>query len=262
MRPAHRSDYGDAMKSSRLAVATALLAAPSLFAQNLRAIDPFPYGSTPAALHGEGAGAGWTSDWFAVDATHPTGVSNYWQFEDNVDDTGPFLSHGVANGVTYSTDVPAAIAGWSTKSLSLVGANQGFVDLDAHIAKYADLNHGSIAVWVKTASAGALTILGASDSTDPSREIALSLSNGRPWYDVRGDLNSWQTVSNATTIHDGTWHHMCVVCEGNGVATLYVDGIPVTTRHQGFFRYVFDIDKMSNRSTTSTRADRSGTTMG
>ncbi|MCA8973478.1 MAG: LamG domain-containing protein [Planctomycetes bacterium] len=233
------------MVPSRLVLVTALAAAPCLVAQDLRTIDPIPYGPTPTALHGEGAGAMWTTDWFAVDAAHPTGLGSYWAFENNVLDLGPMQSHGTAYGPTYSTDVPAAIAVWSTSSLALVAASQDHVDLDAHIASYSDLNHGTIAVWVKTTTSGALTILGASDSSDPSSEIALSLSNGRPWYDVRGDLNSWQVVSSAATINDGTWHHMCVVCEGNGVTTLYIDGVPLSTLHQGFFRYVFDIDKMS-----------------
>jgi len=228
-----------------LVVPLALVAAPALFAQGLQAVDPFPYGPAPVALHGQAAGARWSGGWLGVDAQHPAGLGSYWMFENDVQDAGPFQSHGTAVGTTFSNDVPAAIAGWSTTSLSLAMANLDHVDLDAHIAKFADLNHGTIAAWIKTSTSGALTILGASDSSDPSIEIALSLSNGRPWYDVRGDLNSWSQVSTTATIHDGNWHHLCVSVAGNGVATLYVDGAVVDSQHQGFFRYVFDIDKMA-----------------
>ena len=220
----------------------ALVSGPTLLAQNLRTIDSIPYGPTPIPLHGLDAGAVWDGGWLGVGALHPIGLSSYWAFEDNVLDSGPMQSNGIANGPTYSTDVPAVIAGWSTRSLALVGANQDYVDLAPHVSKYADLNHGSIAVWVKSSTGSALTVIGASDSSDPSHEAALSLSNGRPWFDVRGDLNSWQQVFTSATINDGTWHHMCAVCDGNGVTTLYVDGSPVDTRHQGFFRYVFDLD--------------------
>lgn len=223
----------------------AIAISPALTAQHLRTIDTVPYGSTPVALHGQDAGANWASSWFAVDANHPVGVGSYWQFENDVLDVGPMQSHGINNGANYSADVPAAIAAWSTSSLALVAANQDHVDLTPHVNKYADLNHGTIAVWVKSSTGSALTVLGASDSTDPSHEIALSLSNGRPWFDVRGDLNSYQQVFSSTTINDGTWHHMCSVSEGNGVTTLYIDGLAVDTRHQGFFRYVFGLDTMS-----------------
>jgi len=233
------------MVSPRLAVMLVLMTAPPLLAQNLRTIDSIPYGPTPIPLDGQDAGAVWDGGWLGVGAQHPIGLSSYWEFEDNVLDSGPMQSNGVANGPTYSTDVPAPISAWSTRSLALVGANQDYVDLDQHVGKYEDLNHGSIAVWIKSSAGSALTVIGASDSSDPSHEIALSLSNGRPWFDVRGDLNSWQQVFTSATINDGTWHHLCVVCDGNGVTTLYVDGLPVDTRHQGFFRYVFDLDTMS-----------------
>lgn len=223
----------------------AVALAPLLVAQGLRTIDSLPYGPTPVALHGQDAGANWIGSWLGVDAAHPVGLGSYWQFDNDVLDVGPMMSHGVNNGATYSSDVPLAIAGWSVASLSLVAANQDHVDLTAHLSKYADLNHGSIAVWVKTSAGSALTVLGASDTSDHSHEIALSLSNGRPWYDVRGDLNSWTQVFTAATINDGTWHHLCSVTEGNGVTTLYVDGVAVDTKHQGFFRYVFDLDSMS-----------------
>jgi len=232
------------MNASRL-VLTSLLLASSVLAQELRTIDSIPSGSVPVTLHGQNAGANWTSPWLAVDNTHPVGLANYWQFENDVMDVGPFQSHGVNSGAGFSADVPAAIAGWSTTSLALDAANLDYVDLTAHVGKYADLNHGSIAVWLKSTAGSALTILGASDSSDPSREIALSLSNGRPWFDVRGDLNSYQQVFTPSTINDGNWHHLCAVVEANGVATLYLDGLPVHTRHQGFFRYVFDLDSMS-----------------
>ncbi len=226
-------------------LALALSLTPAIGAQNLRTIDTVPYGAAPVALHGQDAGANWASAWLGVDANHPVALGSWWQFENDVIDVGPMQSHGINNGPTYSVDVPSAIAAWSTMSLSLVAANQDHVDLTQHLSKYADLNHGTIAVWLKSSTGSALTVLGASDSSDPSHEIALSLSNGKPWFDVRGDLNSYQQVFTATTINDGTWHHMCSVSEGNGVTTLYIDGVAVDTRHQGFFRYVFDLDSMS-----------------
>ena len=240
-----RLAYPADMNAIPVALTLHLAASSLLVAQELRTRDAVPYGPTPIALHGQDAGARWSGPWLGVDASHPVGLSSYWAFEDDVLDFGPFQSHGTAVGPTYSVDVPPAIAAWSTKSLSLVSANLDHVDLTPHVAKYADLNHGTIAVWLKASSNGALTILGASDSSDPSREIALSLSNGRPWYDVRGDLNSYSQVFTTSTINDGSWHHLCVVCEGNGVSTVYVDGAAVDTDHQGFFRYVFDLDSMS-----------------
>lgn len=233
------------MNASRLVSLLVIsLGAPHAAAQELQTIDSVPY-TAPAPLDGQGAGANWSGPWLGVPPAHPAALGSYWQFENDVLDAGPMQSHGINNGAGFSVDVPAAISGWSTQSLSLVAANQDFVDLTTHIGKYADLNHGSIAAWIKSTAGSALTILGASDSSDPSREIALSLSNGRPWFDVRGDLNSYQQVFTPSTINDGNWHHLCAVCEGNGVTTLYVDGTAVNTRHQGFFRYVFDLDSMS-----------------
>lgn len=225
-----------------LVVPAAIVAGVS--AQETRTIDSIPYGPAPVTIEGRDAGARWDSPWLGVDGTHPTGLLSYWDFEGTVVDSGPFASHGVPMGNGYANDVPA-LAPWSGMSLSLTSANQEYVDLNQHLFKYANLNHGTIACWVKTSSSGALTVLGASDANDASHEIALSLSNGRPWFDVRGDLNSWQQVFTATTINDGVWHHMAAVVEPNGVSTLYVDGLAVDTRHQGFFRYVFDLNVMS-----------------
>ena len=140
------------MKSNLLAVVVAVQTAPCLLAQGLRTVDTVPYGPAPTELHSQDGGAVWSGGWLGVDSQHPVAIASWWAFENNVADSGPFLSDGLAVGTTFSTDVPAAITAWSASSLSLAGANQDYIDLDAHISKYRDLNHGSIAVWLKSVS--------------------------------------------------------------------------------------------------------------
>ena len=78
----------------------AVALAPLVLAQGLRTIDSLPYGPAPVALHGQDAGANWIGSWLGVDAAHPVGLASYWQFDNDVLDVGPMMSHGVNNGAT------------------------------------------------------------------------------------------------------------------------------------------------------------------
>ncbi|HML74455.1 MAG TPA: PKD domain-containing protein [Anaerohalosphaeraceae bacterium] len=88
----------------------------------------------------------------------------------------------------------------------------------------------SCAMWVKTTTAGAEMVLmswGKEAAGQKwqlliadSNEIALDVDNGR--------------VSGTTTIHDGNWHHVAAVFEGNGTINvrdvkLYIDGVQEAT---------------------------------
>lgn len=193
------------------------------------------------AIAGQSGGAGWTGPWIGVDQLGL--LHSYWPLDNNVADVALVGANGTNNGCTFSTDTPGGP--WSSHSLSLSLANQSHVDLSQHVGQYANLMTGTIAAWVKTTSTSVGTIIAASNSTEGSREIRLIIEGGVARFDVRGDLNSLDLIDGTTVVNDGAWHHLAVVVEGNGMATLYVDGQPEGSSRQGFFRHVFDLDTMA-----------------
>ncbi|MCA8954002.1 MAG: LamG domain-containing protein [Planctomycetes bacterium] len=228
-----------------------LFSSSAVLAQNVNAVETADYPPPAAPLDGLDGGAIWASPWLAGAPSHPLGLCSYWAFENDVLDGGPFAANGVLAG-TYSTDVPA-LAPWSTMSLSLAGGAD-FVDLSAHVGQFAPCQMGAIACWIKTTGGGAHAILSASDTTEGSKEARLFLEGGLARFDVRGDLNSWtknigtnndgRLLVSTTAVNDGLWHHVAVVIEQNGMGNLYIDGVLEDRGHQGFYRYVFDLDSM------------------
>ncbi len=202
-----------------------LLLAAGLQAQDLKAHEPFAYGVTGTNvgdLGGKAGGFGWGGGW--VTARQLPTLAGWWALEDNATDSSTQSHHGVQKGGTFSTDVPAAIATWSKKSMSFNGTSD-HIDLSAHVAKFHHNNMGTMAAWFKTTGTGALTILSISASTHASRECAFGLTGGKVYFDTRGDMSSGGRLLSAATYNDDKWHHVAVVVDRHQMATLYIDGV-------------------------------------
>lgn len=222
--------------------AALFLLAPST-AQELRSVDAFAEALTPGTpVDGVGGGAGWDGPW--IGTSQRGFLLAYYPLDTDARDLSLIGAAGTVNGGAFVVDQPGLA--WSTGSYELNVAGAGeHIGLDNRLFDFSNAMLGTVSAWIKTSSAGVGTIVAASDSTRPSSELRLIVEGGRLRYDVRGDLNSFDLLDSTTRVDDGQWHHVAVVVEGSGLAILYVDGVEEVRRHQGWFRYVENLDTMS-----------------
>ena len=220
-----------------------LVSAPE--AQDLHVYDGFDYGVTGTnrgVLNKKNGGFGWAGPW--IGPKNLQDFAGWWKLDGDVKDLSPLKADGTLVGAKFSTDVPAAIKSWSTKSLAFAG-KPDHVDLSAHVKKYALAGMGSISAWFKTAGTGAHVIVAASESREASREVRLFVEKGYLMYDVRGHSNSAGSLKSLALVNDGKWHHAAVTVDGHNKATLYLDGKQQVQAFQPFFNSLLFHDRMA-----------------
>lgn len=224
------------MHSNTLAYPLVLaLFAGASSAQDLLTYEPFAYGvtgTTVGELNGKNGGFGWAGPW--VGPRQLPLVAAWWPFEKDARDSSGQKIDGVLKGTLSSTsfaaDVPTAIKGWSTKSLTFNGTSD-YIDLTAHLAKFRFANMGTLSAWFKSSTSGPYTIFSISDSKSASVETSLGLSSGKIYFSTRagGYLSSGITIRSANTYNDGKWHHVAWVVSRAQMTTIYVDGVSILT---------------------------------
>lgn len=98
-----------------------------------------------------------------------------------------------------------------------------YLDMNEHIGKVAALAKGTIAVRFKsTSTAQAKTLISASDTTDPSSNLSMTLNNGTVYYENRRNGAYATRISASGSYNDGKWHTVILTVDESGTK-VYVD---------------------------------------
>lgn len=153
----------------------------------------------------------------------------YWNFDNNVDDQSGRANHGIiAGGVTFDTDVPAAL-GQGT-SASFDGLEGSHIEI-THNSMMPATSHTdfTISMWVRADG----TIDNADDrvfseanseNNNPLFNLGTQVEglDGRVDFFYRNGSTTGHQFSEAEAFDD-QWHHLVWV-DRNNVGTLYIDG--------------------------------------
>jgi sialidase-1 len=104
-----------------------------------------------------------------------------------------------------------------------------YVDLSEHVAGFQGVEHGTIALWMKTTSTINQAVMSASDSTDQSSEIRMMMEDAfTMWFDFRDESSSPDGedghVESQAIVNDGQWHFVVATVGRGNNARIYVDG--------------------------------------
>ncbi len=160
--------------------------------------------------------------------------------QSNFNRTGTLEVAGVGGEYAYTADVPAALAPWSTQSLSVSEAGTGAARLRRTLAA-TDQNYNdadwSFSTWVKRSTRDTedfILHLGSGDGHGTEAELEL-------FFPANSDtlrLQKWGSAGLEKEIVGpnvliGAWHHLCLVYDRTGTNvgtfTLYVDGFVAGT---------------------------------
>ncbi|MFD4371138.1 GDSL-type esterase/lipase family protein [Streptomyces sp. NPDC058486] len=112
---------------------------------------------------------------------------------------------------------------------------RSYTDLSSEIEKVRGLSSGTVLVTFATTSRNlAMTLISASDPTNPATEVTVCVSSGRLQFSVRHNGVVKQNHLTRTMYDDGALHTVAVAVGGVGT-TFYADGRPVFTTSQSHF---------------------------
>ncbi|MES2922292.1 MAG: LamG-like jellyroll fold domain-containing protein [Verrucomicrobiota bacterium] len=160
-------------------------------------------------------------DWAFDDVTpgvQTDGLIANYKFEGNGRDYSNHGFHGVASGgITYA-------AGRVDGQAATFNGTSGSIRVPATVER-----NFSLACWVKTtATAGAgqwYNGMGIIDADMPgvAKDFGLAMLGNKAAFGVGSPE---LTITSATAINDGNWHHLAATLDtGNGAMKLYVDGV-------------------------------------
>ncbi|MFD6908151.1 GDSL-type esterase/lipase family protein [Streptomyces sp. NPDC060077] len=110
-----------------------------------------------------------------------------------------------------------------------------YTDLSSGAAAVGGLSTGTVLVTFRTTSHNrSMTLLSASDPSEPSSNVTLGLSAGALQFSVRDKGAVRQNHLTRTMYDDGAWHTVAVTA-GGGRTTFHADGRPVLTVPGGGF---------------------------
>ena len=204
----------------------------------------------------------WSSS--ALGQTHLDDLRVYYTFDD-ADHIGSLVLDQSGSLVPLDSDAAAlrflsSGPGQVGEALFFDGqvnnVRSGVVDMRPHVAEFAVWSEGTISAWVKAPSGAlltdVLTIFSVSDSSAPSTEMRLWISNnagpafgiGNLVLDGRNTGSSIGALSSfGVDLLDDEWHHVAVTHEAaSSVTRLYVDGVPNAVGTTGFFSALVDLD--------------------
>jgi hypothetical protein len=149
--------------------------------------------------------------WWTGDGNNPTTVPD-------VAGTNPGTVNG---GVTYAP-------GMVGNALSFDGGNGSFVNVPD--ASSLDSSSGTWDFWVQTTQAGAYVgFVGKHDAVTSYNGITMYIDpSGLPSAQIK-NASQTVTLTGATPINDGRFHHLALTFQSGGVTTLFVDGQPQAT---------------------------------
>lgn len=184
-----------------------------------------------------------------------TGLDGMWVGR-NVDSGGPqWYFNGTIDFVrVYSAPLSAAdVLSLSPQPDTLLSyaVNQVFngtstyVDKTSDLATTSSLASGTIAARFQTSStAAAKVLLSASDTTNPSSNVTLSVNNGALYFESRNNGTYATQLSAPGRYNDGAWHTVAVTVSSAGTI-IYGDGYRVGfSSNTGFFSAVSGLNGM------------------
>ncbi|MPQ44532.1 GDSL-type esterase/lipase family protein [Clostridium tarantellae] len=144
--------------------------------------------------------------------------------------TYPLEGDGYAKPIVENINYPNYSMVEGVKPLTSYKINREFygkeyIDRSDDINKIKNLNKGSIVTRFNlTSGSNAQTILSLSDSTDPSKEVAVGINgNGTIFLNGRTDNGVVNFTTSKNGYNDGSWHTLVMNFEENGIG-VYVDG--------------------------------------
>lgn len=149
----------------------------------------------------------------------------YYDFENNTLDASGHGNDGTNNGVTFSTNVAAALT-HSTKSGNFDGSD--YVNL-GYLGLFEQAHAGglTISMWVKAAAGQTFWTVAEGNNSigNPAYVLGGGVSGGSK---IQNFVRSNTTAVNSTdltngTAYDNTWHHI-VYSDDGGDISLYIDG--------------------------------------
>ncbi|WP_353649181.1 sialidase family protein [Nakamurella sp. A5-74] len=184
-----------------------------------------------------------------------TGLDGLWVGK-NADDTGNqwFYSGTIASVRVYSTALSAAdvlTLSPSQTTLLSYAVNQSFngsstfLDKTSDLASVSGLSSGTIAAQFSTTSTAVTkTLLSASNTTNPSSNITLSVNNGNLYYEARSNGTYSAKVEVPGSYNDGAVHTVAIAMTSTG-GHLYADGYRVGwVSTAGFFSSISGLNGM------------------
>ncbi len=169
------------------------------------------------------------------------GLVGYWSFDDGRGTIATDFSGNGHTGTLVGSPVPSWTSGKRGKALRFDGysGSNDYVTM-GDINATDGLTTLSIAHWIKSASVGAnsggsdypttVTNSSCSAGADGSYGFHIESSGGSAspvWFNV-DTSNGGNTVSSATNVDDGNWHHVVGTYDGSDIR-LWIDGVQVNS---------------------------------
>ncbi len=129
---------------------------------------------------------------------------------------------------------PAFAAGQQGQSLSL-DASGNFVDLAAPVElDFADDTDFTVSLWLRSNGWAQDPVLVSNKNWNSGANVGWLLAadpDGVSWqWNLRGSTGNRVDFDAIAPVADGTWHHVCVVHDRDGLASFYTDGVLNGTR--------------------------------
>ncbi|MFF2051170.1 exo-alpha-sialidase [Leifsonia sp. NPDC058194] len=145
-----------------------------------------------------------------------------WYFTGTVASVKVYASALSAADVVSLSAAPGALLSYPV-SQSFNGTST-YIDKTADLGAVSSLATGSIAAsFASTSTAAAGTILSASDTTNPSSNITVSLNNGALYFEARTNGTYSTQLTAPGRFNDGATHTV-VLAAGPAGTTIYADG--------------------------------------
>jgi trimeric autotransporter adhesin len=154
----------------------------------------------------------------------------YWSLDGNTNDASSYANNGTGSNVTYTSDVPTAIAGHVSSSAYFNGTSSK-VAVGYTSSLYVN-SAVTIAFWVKAKSTDQTVTYGRAFSNNSSKGFEFQENNAATDIQLRIDtatsgtgFNQGFSIGNA---FDGSWHFVAITADSTGVLTTYFDGVATT----------------------------------
>lgn len=166
-----------------------------------------------------------------------------WYFTGTIASVRVYSSALAAADVVSLSPAPGALLSYPVAQ-SFNGSST-YVDKTADLGSVSSLAAGSIAAsFSSTSTAAAGAILSASDTTNPSSNITVSLNNGALYFEDRSNGTYSTQLTAPGRFNDGATHTV-VVSAGSGGTTIYADGYRVAgSTSTAFFSAVSGLNGM------------------
>ncbi len=172
-----------------------------------------------------------------------TGLTAHYRFDVNASDSlGSFNGTLIGNASIDTTDATQKVG---EGKLDLDGTGD-YVNLSSGAGYLNTVGEGTIAVWVRTASADGNVVWSATDSGDADSRVEFGLNaSGQVYFKVAEAGVTLTDIVTTDSYNDGTWHHMAVTVDATEGAVVYVDGRAVgSDASNAFFNDVTNLDSV------------------